>query len=84
MSEAIHQGHVHVSVDEKGICTIDFGHPLSNSLPGKILGKLSDSITTAGKDDQVKLIILKSSGERAFCAGASFDELISIKWRYIY
>ena len=79
MSEAIHQGHVNVTVDEKGICTIEFEHPLSNSLAGKILGKLADSITAAGKDEKVKLIILKSSGERAFCAGASFDELISIK-----
>lgn len=79
MSEAIHQGHVEVSVDERGIATIEFGHPLSNSLPGKILQKLADTITETGEDDNVKVIVLKSSGERAFCAGASFDELISIQ-----
>lgn len=78
MSEAIHQGHVHTSVDANGIGTIEFGHPLSNSLPGKILQKLADTITEMGRNEEVKVIILKSSGEKAFCAGASFDELISI------
>lgn len=79
MSEAVDQGHVQVSKSENGITTIEFGHPLSNSLPGKILGKLADTITELGKDADTKVIILKSAGERAFCAGASFDELISIK-----
>lgn len=79
MSEAIHQGHVDATINEKGIATIEFGHPLSNSLPGKILQKLADTITEMGSNDSVKVIVLKSAGERAFCAGASFDELISIK-----
>lgn len=79
MSEAVDQGHVQVSKSENGITTIEFGHPLSNSLPGKILGKLANTITELGKDADTKVIILKSAGERAFCAGASFDELISIK-----
>lgn len=79
MSVAVEQGHVEVSIDERGLATVEFGHPLSNSLPGKILRKLADTITSLGNDDKVKVILLKSSGERAFCAGASFDELISIK-----
>ena len=79
MSEAINQGHVHFEISEKGIATVEFGHPLSNSLPGKILQKLADTITEMGKNDAVKVIILKSAGEKAFCAGASFDELISIQ-----
>ena len=78
MSNVIEQGHVEVVIDERGIATVEFGHPLSNSLPGKILGKLADSITELGMNDDVKVVVLKSSGERAFCAGASFDELISI------
>ena len=78
MTEAVDQGHVNVSTNEAGIATIEFGHPLSNSLPGKILQKLTETITSLGKDDSVAVIILKSAGERAFCAGASFDELISI------
>ncbi|MCH2231501.1 MAG: enoyl-CoA hydratase/isomerase family protein [Crocinitomicaceae bacterium] len=79
MSNAVDQGHVNVSIESSGIATVEFGHPLSNSLPGKILQKLADSITELGGNDDVKVIILRSAGERAFCAGASFDELISIK-----
>ena len=78
MPNAIHQGHVEVSVDEKGIATIEFEHPLSNSLPGKVLQQLANSIKAAGENESVKVIILRSAGERAFCAGASFDELIAI------
>ena len=78
MSEAINQGNVELSINENGIATIEFSHPLSNSLPGKILAKLADTITEAGANDSVKIIILRSAGERAFCGGASFDELISI------
>ena len=61
-----------------GIGTIEFYHPQSNSLPGNILAKLASTITDAGNDKNIKVIILKSAGERAFCAGASFDELIAI------
>ncbi len=61
-----------------GIGTIEFYHPQSNSLPGNILAKLATTITDAGNDKNIKVIILKSAGERAFCAGASFDELIAI------
>ncbi len=76
---AINEGHVEFEINEKGIATIEFGHPLSNSLPGKILNKLANTITEIGQKNEVKVIVLKSAGERAFCAGASFDELISIK-----
>jgi len=79
MTDVTLQGHVNVQIDGKGIGTIEFGHPLSNSLPGKILNKLANTITELGENDDVKVIVLKSSGEKAFCAGASFDELISIK-----
>lgn len=72
------QGFVNFDISEYGIGTINFGHPMSNSLPGKILRKLAETITELGKNDAVKVIILKSEGEKAFCAGASFDELISI------
>ncbi len=62
-----------------GIATITFFHPQSNSLPGILLRQLAEEITKAGKDNDVKIIILQSEGDKAFCAGASFDELISIK-----
>lgn len=63
---------------ENGIGTIEFFHPQSNSLPGHILTELANTITKAGEDDNIKVIILKSAGEKAFCAGASFDELVAI------
>ena len=63
---------------ENGIGTIEFFHPQSNSLPGHILAKLATTITSAGEDENIKVIILKSAGDRAFCAGASFDELAEI------
>lgn len=79
MSDAVNQGSVTYDINDKGVGTIEFGHPLSNSLPGKILQKLADTITELGNNDAVKVIVIRSMGERAFCAGASFDELISIK-----
>ena len=63
---------------EHGITTIEFFHPKSNSLPGKILDRLAHEIHYAGTHD-TKVIILKSAGDGAFCAGASFDELMSVK-----
>ncbi len=62
-----------------GITTIEFFHPQSNSLPSKILDELTKEIHAAGNDDDTKVIILRSSGEKTFCAGASFDELLAIK-----
>ncbi len=64
---------------EKGIGTITFFHPQSNSMPGTQLRNLAAEIEKLGKDDNVKVIVLQSEGEKTFCAGASFDELISIK-----
>ena len=73
------EGHVNCNIDTKGLATIEFGHPSSNALPGKILGKLAKAITEISDDPSCKLILLKSAGNRAFCAGASFDELIAIE-----
>jgi methylglutaconyl-CoA hydratase len=79
MSLDKNQGYVNFNINDIGIATIEFGHPMSNSLPGKILSKLAETVTQLGNDDQVKVIVLTSGGEKAFCAGASFEELISIK-----
>lgn len=76
--ENLEQGGVTTRVDD-GIGRIVFEHPKSNSLPGKVLKELAETITSMGADDGVKVIVLESAGDRAFCAGASFDELISIK-----
>ena len=63
---------------DNGICTIEFFHPAHNSLPGDLLAQLAATITKAGTDDAVQVIVLKSGGNRTFCAGASFKELINI------
>lgn len=66
-------------ITENGIARVIFFHPQSNSLPGEILRSLAAEIESAGNDDNAKVIILESEGDKAFCAGASFDELIAIK-----
>ena len=60
------------------ISEVTFGTPKSNSLPSEILEKLAQTILTEGAKPEVKAILLKSEGEKAFCAGASFDELLEI------
>lgn len=69
---------VTVSVAD-GVAEINFFHPRSNSLPASMLSRLAEVIEQAGSRDDVKVILLKSSGEKAFCAGASFDELLAIE-----
>jgi methylglutaconyl-CoA hydratase len=78
MSSVVTEGHVKTHI-ENGIGYAVFFHPMSNSMPGHLLRKLAQEIETLGKNPEVKVIVLQSEGEKAFCAGASFDELISIK-----
>ena len=74
----IEEGSVKVDrVD--GVAHVEFFHPMSNSLPGKLLSELTNTITELGTKDDVMVIVLRSSGEKAFCAGASFEELSSIQ-----
>ena len=75
MSDAYVQSHT----DHLGVTSIEFFHPQSNSLPGHILNALAQEIHHAGLNPDTKVIILRSAGQNAFCAGASFDELIAIK-----
>lgn len=77
MPDTIQEAYVR-SHTEHGINTIEFHHPQSNSLPAKILADLTREIHFAGTHDETKVIILRSSGDGAFCSGASFDELRSI------
>ena len=71
--------NVSIIIDKNGIGTIEFYHPQSNSLPGEILSKIAKTINQASLNKEIKVIVLKSAGNRAFCAGASFEELIEIK-----
>ena len=72
------QGYVKTNI-ENGVATIEFFHPSHNSLPGRLLKLLVENINSAGENSAIKVIILKSGGNRTFCAGASFDELSSIQ-----
>lgn len=63
---------------ESNIATIEFGHPASNSFPSELLDRLTNEFNELSTNDEVAIIILKSEGNRAFCAGASFDELVAI------
>jgi methylglutaconyl-CoA hydratase len=66
------------SETHQSITTIEFFHPQSNSLPSALLHALAHEIHNAGTDFNTKVIIIRSAGNKAFCAGASFEELASI------
>jgi len=78
MLREISSGYVK-SEFHNGVTTIEFFHPQSNSLPLKILDELAQAIHRAGNDDETRLIVLQSAGDKVFCAGASFDELSAIQ-----
>lgn len=63
---------------KNGIAYVEFGHPASNSFVSELLGRLAKEFDKLALDDSVSVIVLKSEGERAFCAGASFDELVAV------
>jgi methylglutaconyl-CoA hydratase len=71
-------GSVTLQVNHAGAATIRFFHPAQNSLPSALLAALTAAIVQAGADATVKVIVLQSEGNRTFCAGASFDELLRI------
>ena len=65
--------------NKNGVGYIEFFHPAHNSLPSNLLSELARTITSAGEDDSIKVIVLQSGGDRTFCAGASFEELVAIQ-----
>ena len=71
-------GQIQTSV-HNNVATITFSHPASNSFPSYLLERLVDNIDRLSEDDEAHVIILQSEGDRAFCAGASFDELVAVK-----
>lgn len=73
----MNNGTVLTSIKE-AIATVTFYHPASNSFPTSLLNRLIENINRLANDDKVSIIILQSEGDRAFCAGAFFDELLLI------
>lgn len=78
MSTDRENGSLYTNIENK-IATVEFGHPASNSFPSVLLQRLEKEIKKLSDDDNVNVILLKSEGEKAFCAGASFNELIEIE-----
>jgi methylglutaconyl-CoA hydratase len=70
-------GTIETIINEK-IATLQFFHPSSNSFPSRLLQELTNEIISLSKNENVSIIVLKSQGTGAFCAGASFDELLSV------
>ena len=71
------QGSLYTNIVNR-IATIEFGHPASNSFPSILLSRLTKELERVSTLDEVSVIILKSEGDKTFCAGASFDELVAI------
>jgi methylglutaconyl-CoA hydratase len=67
-----------ITTIENKIATLEFGHPASNSFPRELLNRLTNELNNLSHNSEVSVIVLKSSGSGAFCAGASFDELIAV------
>ena len=77
MTTSRQNGSLYTNI-QNNIATIEFGHPASNSFPSELLSRLTKELISVGENNEVSVIVLKSEGERAFCAGASFDELVAI------
>ena len=71
-------GYIKQEILKPGLAEITFYHPSHNSLPSNLLAELEDTINKAGENPDIQVIILKSAGERTFCAGASFPQLMSV------
>ena len=71
-------GFIELKIQDK-IATITFSHPASNSFPTHLLKKLTETLNDVSENETISLVVLKSEGNNAFCAGASFDELLSIQ-----
>jgi methylglutaconyl-CoA hydratase len=69
-------GSLSITIENK-IATITFSHPASNSFPSDLLHKLTTELNQISLNTEVNVVILQSEGN-TFCAGASFDELLSI------
>ncbi|WP_026708450.1 enoyl-CoA hydratase/isomerase family protein [Flavobacterium frigidarium] len=77
MTAASRSGSLTTTIQDK-IATVQFSHPASNSFPRQLLDAVTTALNELSKNDAVSVIILRSGGDGAFCAGASFDELLAV------
>lgn len=78
LNKMLAESYIHYNVENR-IGTIEFFTLQHNALPSSMLKELAETIEKASTDIAAKVIILKSGGNKTFCAGASFDELLSIE-----
>ena len=72
-------GSVNSTIDkDTSTAIIEFFHPKGNSLPSSLLQEIASEILNFGSDNSVKSILVRSKGDKVFCSGASFDELLTI------
>lgn len=76
--QAISSGSVVVEKGQEGVAKVIFSNPPTNSMPIKLLEELAMTIETLGEYSDLQVIILQSGGERTFCSGADFDQLLQI------
>lgn len=70
-------GSLYTKIDGN-VAVLEFGHPASNSFTSELLKRLTEALNKLSQNSEVSVIVLKSEGDRAFCAGASFDELVAV------
>ncbi|PKA98137.1 methylglutaconyl-CoA hydratase [Flavobacteriaceae bacterium MAR_2009_75] len=70
-------GSLYTRIDGK-VATIEFGHPAGNSFVAELLDRLTSEFNKLSDNNDISVIVLKSEGDRAFCGGASFDELVAV------
>tara|TARA_B110000091_G_scaffold149570_1_gene159240 strand:+ start:1759 stop:2526 length:768 start_codon:yes stop_codon:yes gene_type:complete len=78
MNTTRENGSLFTKIAQK-VATVEFGHPASNSFPSELLERLTNELHSLSKNQAVAVIVLKSEGDGAFCAGASFDELVAVR-----
>jgi len=64
---------------QNAVATVQFGHPASNSFPRDLLNRLTSEINSLSTHSDVSVIVLQSEGDKVFCSGASFDELLEVE-----
>ena len=67
-----------ITTIENKIATLEFGHPASNSFPRELLDRVTNALNSLSDNPDVSVIVMRSEGVGAFCAGASFDELLAV------
>lgn len=77
MSSQNHNGSLYTNT-KNNIAYIEFGHPAGNSFTSNLLNRLTNAIAQISQNKEVHVVILKAKGDRAFCAGASFNELLAV------